>query len=239
MTNNANYSSSDILQQLDICAADFTFPVLDNGYIYPVTSRTTSYRDAKRWAIIIEVVGFNYRGGGHNGIQNCLYIYGNCIDFPPGTNDHNFLRITGNSNEGNSFDDESESFLNPNVTSILLRGNKIKTNRVPSFYRNKGIELEDSLYIMVWEYLRGLLPEYRYELLATETELRERIPLDIPEFLKLDEWFHPDISNNEIPSQNETFQMLAIALETGDLNRFHPTRPPNTHWSNWLEGGTL
>jgi hypothetical protein len=234
-----NYSSTDILQQLDNCAADFTFPVLDNGYVYPVTSRLVSYRDDKRWAIIIEDVGFNYRGGGHNGIQNCLYVYGNCIDFPPGTNNDNFLTITENSNEGDPFDDETMSILNPEVNSILLHGNKIQINHVPNYYREKGIELEDPPNIMIWEFLRGLLPDYRSDLLATEKELRHRVPKDIQEFIKLDEWFHPDISNSETPSQNETFQMLAISLETGDRNRFHPTKPPNTHWRNWPEGGTL
>jgi len=79
-----NYSAKDILKQLDKCAEDYTFPMLDNGYIYPVVSRVSAYRDEKRWALIIEVVGFNYRGGGHDGISNCLHVFGNCLEFEPG-----------------------------------------------------------------------------------------------------------------------------------------------------------
>ena len=51
------YSANEILKQLDQCANNFTFPMLDNGYIYTVTSKISTYRDEKRWVIIIEVVG--------------------------------------------------------------------------------------------------------------------------------------------------------------------------------------
>jgi hypothetical protein len=49
--------------------------MLDNGYVHLVDSRLSAYRDNERWAIVIEVIGFNYRGGGSNGIDNCLYIF--------------------------------------------------------------------------------------------------------------------------------------------------------------------
>jgi hypothetical protein len=75
LNQNKNYTAQDILQQLDKCARGFTFPMLDNGYNYPVDSRLSAYRDNKRWALIIEVVGLNYWAGGHDGINNCLHIF--------------------------------------------------------------------------------------------------------------------------------------------------------------------
>ena len=33
------YSSKDILKQLDQCAEDYMFPMLDNGYVYPIHSK--------------------------------------------------------------------------------------------------------------------------------------------------------------------------------------------------------
>ncbi len=68
MNKTQGFSSEEILSQLDKCAAEFTFPMLDNGYVYPVDSRLSAYRDEARWVLIIEVFGFNFRGGGHNGI---------------------------------------------------------------------------------------------------------------------------------------------------------------------------
>ncbi len=76
-------TENEILDQLDQCTADFVFPMLDNGYIYPITQRLNCYGDEHRWAIIIEAVGYSVRGGDHNGMSNCLHVYGNCLDRSP------------------------------------------------------------------------------------------------------------------------------------------------------------
>lgn len=233
------YTKKDILDQLDKCADKFTFPMLDNGYVYPVDTKLYGYRDESRWVLLIEVIGFNYRGGGHNGINNCLHLFGNCLSFPPGTNNDNFIYITDNSPEGSTFDEEYMESLNPYVNTFLIRGKEIKVNHSPSYYTSKGIELEKPPKIMVWEFLRGLVPEYRNDLLATEEEIRSRIPKDIPLILTLGEWHHPDLVDGEMPSTTETFQMIAAVLEKGNLQLYKPTQKPNTHWSNWPEGGRL
>lgn len=233
------YTKKDILDQLDQCADGFTFPMLDNGYVYLVDTRLSAYRDENRWVLLIEVVGFNYRGGGHNGITNCLHLFGNCLSIPPGTNNDNFIYITDNSSEGSTFDEEYMESLNPEVNTFLIRGKEIKINHSPSYYASKEIELEQSPKIKVWEFLRGIVPEYRSDLLATEEEIRSRIPRDIPLILTLDEWNHPDLVNGETPGGNETFQMIAEVLEKGNAQLYKPTQKPNTHWKNWPEGGTL
>lgn len=238
-SNQETYTAKDILEQLDDATRQFTFPMLDNGYLYPVTTRLSAYRNETDWRIVIEVVGFNYRGGSHNGIENGLYIFGSALTHKPGLDNANFLHFTTDSDEGNAFDPETESYLNPAVSSILLRGQQIQLSKDPAFYEAKGIELEEPGRIMIWEMMRGLLPEYRDLFLATEEELRARVPIELPLFIRLDEWHHPDLANQERPGQNATFIMLADALETGDKKLFKPTLPANTHWSNWPEGGTL
>ena len=57
-----------ILDQLDGCAREFTFPILDNGYVYPVDQRMHVMRSETMWMIVIEVVGFNPWAGGIDGI---------------------------------------------------------------------------------------------------------------------------------------------------------------------------
>jgi hypothetical protein len=86
---------------------------------------------------------------------------------------------------------------------------------------------------------RSLVPEHRDALLATDEEIRRRIPDDLPQILQLEEWAHPDVSGEVLPSQSETFCQIADVLVTGDVSRYAPTEPPNTHWSNWPVGGTL
>jgi len=233
------YSTKEILKQLDKCAEDYTFPMLDNGYIYLVTSKLTAYRDEKRWVIIIEVVGFNYRGGGHNGINNCLHIFGNCIDFEPGTNNNNFLYPTDNSPDGSTFDVEYEESLNPKIKTVILGEKEIAINHNREFYTKKEIELEEEDKIFIWEFLRGLVPEYENEFFATETEIRERIPKDLPKFMELTEWYHPNCADSELPSKNETFKLIAKALETGKTELYKPIKKANNHWKNWPDGGIL
>jgi hypothetical protein len=236
---NKNYTVQEILLQLDNCAEDFTFPMLDNGYIYPVDSRLSAYRDNERWALIIEVLGFHCRAGGHDGIDNCLHVFGNCLEFEPGTNNANFLYMTNNSDDGDAFDEEYMNSLNPKVKSLLLRGQKIEITTDPDFYKSRGIELEDSPKIMIWEFLRAVNSDLKEQFLATEDEIRQRIPKDLPLLLKLEEWHHNDLADGEMPSQNETFQMIAKVLETGNANLYSPTKEPNNHWRNWPDGGTL
>lgn len=233
------YSEKDIINQLNQCARDFTFPMLDNGYVYPVESRMTIYRDDFRWAIIIEIVGFSYRGGGHDGISNCLHVFGNCIDFAPGTHNDNFVYFMDDSDEGNAFDQEYFDRLNPAVKTTLLRDEKIQTNHDPNYYEQLGIKLEEPPQIMIWEFLRGLIPNYRSKMLATEAELRARIPQDIPEFMQLNEWNHVDLAEGQQPGESETFQMIAQSIVSGKTTHYRPTLQPNNHWVNWPEGGIL
>jgi hypothetical protein len=87
--------------------------------------------------------------------------------------------------------------------------------------------------------LRGLLPEHREALLATEEERRSGLREGIPQFLQLNEWQYPDILNRELPSETESFALLAESMAAGDATLYRPTIPPNTHWSNWPEGGSL
>lgn len=233
------YSKKDILHQLDHCAGAYTFPMLDNGYVYPIDSRLSAYRDDKRWVVIIEVIGFSRRGKGHKGINNGLHVFGNCLDFAPGTNNTNFIPFSSDSHEGPAFEKEYRESLNPNVNSIFLRGNKIKMPRDIEFYEDQGIELDVPPNIMIWEFLRGIRNKYRKYFWATEEEIRDRIPEDLPLILRLDEWYHNDLAADENPSEIETFQMLASVLETGDVTLFKPTEKPNNHWSNWPDGGSL
>jgi uncharacterized protein DUF7003 len=75
-------------------------------------------------------------------------------------------------------------------------------------------------------------------MLAEESELRRRIPADLPEVLRLDEWHQPDIIDRQ-PSETETYRLLAEVLATANPTRYRPTLPPNTHWSNWPDSGSL
>src|SRR5882724_3492484 len=55
------FNADNILSTLDRCCDAFTFPMLDNGYVYLAATRLSLYRMITDWAIVIEVFGFSPR----------------------------------------------------------------------------------------------------------------------------------------------------------------------------------
>lgn len=238
------YTREDVLGLLDRCAEEYVFPMLDNGYVYPADARLTAYRDEARWALIIEVLGFNPRAGGHNGISDTLYCFGNCLPpapsgiFPAGALADDVF-VTGDGPEDPTFEEEFGEHVRESARMVCVRGRMVPLNLRPEILRDKGIEPEEPPKVHGAELLRYLVTEHRELLLATDRELRRWIPPGLPLVLRLDEWHHPDIAGGEQPGGSPTFRMVADVLVSGDPSRYHPTYAPNTHWSNWPEGGSL
>jgi hypothetical protein len=210
--------SAEILEQLDDAAKDFRFPDLGHGYYYAVDARLHAYRDVDRWALIIEAIGYSPRAGN---LTDVLHVFGNCLTAgSPGYENGDFLNRIDNWDDIED-DEEPETYRGG---PIVVRGQSITLAAKP------GDDLVD-----VW---RLLVPRHRGLLLADELELRRRVPSDLSEVLRLDEWHHPD-PLDEAPSESETFRKIAEVLVTGDVHLYRPTKSPNTHWSNWPESGSL
>lgn len=232
-------TQEEILAQLDQCAENYSFPMLDNGYAYPADVRLTAYRDTDRWALVIETVDQSPRGGGHEGTRNVIHVFGNCIEGEPGPANEDFLSRTSDPPEGPIYGEECDWNLERIAGTVMVRDRPILFDLSPDVLQHKGITPAEQGTLSAIDLLRSLLPEHRELFLATDAEKRRRIPSDLPEFMRLEEWHHPDLSGNERPSDNETIQLLAEALVSGDPTRYKPKAVPNTHWRNWPEGGTL
>jgi hypothetical protein len=232
MSRATGYTAQDILRLLDERAARFDFPVLDNGYIYPGDVRLTAYRDERRWAVLIEHLGYHYKLGFPGGVYSSVYAFGNAVRDERQRRPRAFDCVFDR-------DREFHGDVPPDQKEVLVRGKPVAIPRKKSAYAAKGIQVRDVKELWGQHVLRFLLPEHREALLLTEDDLRQRVAADLPLFLRLNAWHHPDISNEETPSANETFQQLAEALAEGDPNRMVLTREPNTHWKNWPMGGQL
>ena len=206
--------SAEILAQLDAAAEDFLFPDLGHGYHYAVDARLHAYRDHARWALVVEAVGYSPRAGD---LIDVLHLFGNCLAEGPPTD---FL---GRIDNWTDLEDPDE----PEVYRggpVVVRGQAIDVPGEP------GNDLVDVL--------RRLVPDHRDLLLADESELRRRVPANLPEMIRLDHWHHPDLLDAP-PSASPTFRQLADVLETGDPTRYAPSAAPNTHWSHWPGSGAL
>ncbi|MEV4412568.1 hypothetical protein [Catellatospora sp. NPDC049609] len=210
-------SPDEVLAQLDAAARAFGFADPDHGYHHAIDARLHAFRDERRWALVIELVGFHARAGN---VIDVLHCFGNCLTGgAPGYGPGDFIERVENMHE-------------------LERAGH--GGMVPVVVRGEAVPVRAEAGEPVWDVLRRLVPEYRDLLLADEQELRHRLPADLPRIMVLQEWWHRDPArHDQLPSETETFQQLAQVLATGDVAAYRPTHRPNTHWSFWPESGSL
>ncbi len=242
-----SFDAEHILSVLDGCCDAFTFPMLDNGYVYLAATRLSLYRAEMDWAMVIEVFGFSPRAGLpdvhiHTFASklrdrdapeqfNNRAAYENYLT----NNPHNESRFVYPISAGSWLDAE---FVAGDATEVVVRDQPMSLPTADQ-YERCDIELEIPDQIQVFELCRFLAHDMRESVLATEAERRMSVPSEMRQILQLEEWHHPDVVVGDCPSQSETFQQLARVLATGDAALYRPSRSPNTHWRNWPEGGSL
>lgn len=210
-------TTSSILGQLDASADQGTFPDLNNGYVHPVDVRLHLFGDATRWALLVELLGYNPREGS---LADVLHVYGNCL--------------TGGRPGYGTFLDRVD-----NMAEIDPEGDEVYAGGAPVIVDGTALTVAADAGTPLQDVFRLLVPEHRELLLADETELRAEILADLPALLRLDEWNQPEELWDVPPGTHETFRLLAEVLNSGDASRYRPTLPPNTHWAHWPEAGTL
>ena len=244
------HSADQILAILDRCADAFTFPALDNGYVYLAATRLTLYRSPQDWALAFEIFGFSPRAGLpdlhvqtfsnrlHNRNSEEGYVSRAAYENYLANNPFNESRFFFPIEEGAWQDKEDCELVSTGESEVVLRGDAYS---LPSSeaYGCAGIELESASRVSVFELCRYLAHEHRSLVLANDEERVVSVPPDLELLLTLDEWSHPDVSGGKLPSGCPTFIQLARVLESGDPKAFQPSEAPNTHRSHWPEGGTL
>jgi hypothetical protein len=92
--------------------------------------------------------------------------------------------------------------------------------------------------LRTWHVMRGLVPECRELLLATDAERRLGVPADLPMLTQLDDWEHPILMRGELPRSSDSFKQLARVIAHKDPTLYQCTGG-NVHWSNWPASGSL
>jgi hypothetical protein len=240
-----------ILSVLDRCCDQFTFSMLDNGYVYLAGTRLSLYRTAADWAMAIEVFGFSPRSGLpdthiqtfasrlHNRDVPDAFATRDAYERYLTTNPNNESRFVYPINEGDWQDDQNCEIVADGAREFMVRGQR---QRIPPTdeYGQRGITLESPPQVQVFELCRYLADVARESVLANPIERRISVPPDMTQILQLEEWHHPNVvDDDDRPSGSETFQQLGHVLATGNLALYRPSRRPNTHWRNWPDGGSL
>jgi Family of unknown function (DUF7003) len=240
----------DILSILDRCCDTCTFSGLDNGYVYLAGTRLSLYRSAMDWAMVIEVFGFSPRSGLpdthihtfssrlHDRDPSEQYVSREAYENYLTNNPHNDSRFVFPIDEGTWQDSEDGELFAEDATEVMVRGQALLLPTLDRYERH-GVELEQPPRVHVFELCRFLADIAREQVLATPQERRISVLPNMIQVLQLEEWHHPNVVDDERPSGSETFQQLAQVLATVDVGLYRPSRPPNTHWRHWPEGGRL
>ena len=244
------WQPSDILSILDQCCDSYTFPMLDNGYVYLAAPRLSLYRSELHWALVIEVFGFMPRAGIPD---NSIHTFSDSLhnrkheaDFVNRSAFESYLATNPNNEfssiypiETGDWQDESGEEVASSEHSIMLRGTKYRLPALAEYLQHE-VSLENPSQAKVFELCRFLAATNREDVLANADERRINVQPEMSQILQLEEWNHPNVvDENARPSGSETFQQLAKVLATGNLEHYKPTLQPNTHWKNWPDGGTL
>lgn len=242
--------AQEILSVLDRCCEAYTFPMLDNGYVYLAATRLSLHRSLTDWAMVIEVFGYSPRTGLpdtviqtfasrlHNRDPLERYVNRERYERYLSNNPFNEFRVVFPVEEGPWQDLENDELVAEDATHIVVRGNPISLPTINE-YAQHDIEIERPPRVQVFELCRFLAAVAREKVLATPQERRVSVLPDMKLILQLEEWHHPDVVRNERPSGSEAFQQLAQVLATGEVGYYRPTQAPNTHWRNWPESGRL
>jgi len=243
-----NQTKEQILEILDQCASQFTFPALDNGYVYLAATKMSVYISKIDWAIVIEVFGFSPRSGDPD-IH--IYIFSNNLHNRKAPSDFvsedAYKRYLHNNPYNESkfiFPIKNDTWQDKNnIEYVKQAGQCLLRELIISLppigeYKKHGIALKEGRPT-TFDFCRFLASKYRDNVLSTEKERRICVAPEMRLLLQIDKWNHPDITNQDLPSRSETFVQIAEAIVTGDKKAYQTTKKSNTHWRNWSEGGTL
>ncbi len=243
--------AGDILRVLDDCCNAFTFPMLDNGYVFLAATRLSVHRSPSDWGLVIEVFGYSPRAGIPD-THVCTfssrpdhrkhpesYVNRQAYENYLAQNPHNASSFVHPIEEGDWLDADEGEVVSESAREIVIRSRSVRLPSAEEVGR-LGVPLTEAPRIRVFELSRYLAAVFRNDLLATESERRMHLRPEMEQLLLLDEWHHPNVVDAaDRPSGSQTFQQLAKVLETGDVRHYSPTMPPNTHWVNWPDGGSL
>lgn len=222
--------------------------MLDNGYVYLAASRLSLHRSADDWAMVVEIFGFSPRSG----LPDIhVHTFGSSLHNRDRVEDyvtpeaHQTYLVDSPNNESRFFypieegawiDEDEPEMVSPSGT-VTLRGTALSLPSAAQ-YRTAGIELQEKRPA-IFELCRFLAHHRRDQVLATLSERRVSVPPELAEILVLEDWHHPDICSEELPSETETFRQLAEVLAGSDVSQYKTDEPHNTHWRHWPDAGTL
>ena len=245
------YTKEDILNNLDDVQPFKSLPFFAASAPNLGASRITLFADSTRWAIVFETTDLGEYG------ELVLYTFGNCLVNQSKEGLHgqflsnvSFFRIVSSDSYNQIVDanDTSLGLIRKDVKSVMVRNQQLPVEQNIEKYNAKGIFIRDysnPQNLIDYPSLVRYLEEANKDLFrATDIELRQLLPKDLPKLFVIDEWHHIDYHDpqdgvnmpyGDKPSTQESYQLMADILVSKDTGKWKPTLPPKNHWKYWVE----
>lgn len=224
---------------------------LEHGYFNTASSKIHLFADEKRWAIVFEKSGYQNRKSSAD--IELVYI-GNCIDSIKEKYEENTYISNSKYIELISYEEfekiqnkkgtEMENFelIDESINEIEIRGKKVHFENNYKAFEKLGIivrKFDNTKNLIGFEDILRYFNEKNPQIIsATEEEIMGQIPKDLPKILTIEKFYYVSNFENILPSQQETFQIIAKVLVSRNKNLWKPKSKFNNHWSN-LESGNL
>jgi len=120
---------------------------------------------------------------------------------------------------------------------VLVKGEARMFSPTPEDYAAAGVNVESSMPLLaqILRYLVHVLGDEAFHSSDQLLRICGRHDAGLTPFLRLAEWSHPDVADEELPGDTVSMHALAKALAYNDPARYAPDEEPNTHWSNWRQ----
>ncbi|GEM_PF-6018103 len=219
---------NDILMQLDNAVENYDFPIFNNLNYPAAAMKIHTFRDSSEWIIAFERIVYGVSEGS---FLNLISAFGNKL-YKKGLQSD--IEIISPTDEYPIWDQDYNYILDENKFCINIRGERLNIEFTEEDYEksfvNKNTDMDPGLRM-----LRVLVYKVDNKIWFTDSEILEKCHrVNIPVFLKLEKWNHPDvIGSNEMPSNNNCFKSLALALASGDPSFYNCNEKINSFWYYW------
>ena len=224
----------EILEDLDKHASEFNFPVLDNASVEFAAVRLSAFQGVTDWLIVFEVLGFSTK---EVEFVDDIYAYGSCIEREGIIGEEiPIASVPGQP----LFDPETnECIADWSHWTIRIGKDEMSFSPTREDYAEAGIIIDrDSglgslSEIELLRFLVNHLDEVR--LFLSDEALLSRFTKckNLTKFVQTTQWQHPNLAEEEKPSENISVRSLIEALCERNPLLFKHGRP-NTHWKFWL-----
>jgi hypothetical protein len=237
MNSLTNSWQKDIFVKLDASARRYLFPMLNNSNFFLADIRLTLFRNEQDWLIVFQEIV--YEPASHTKFENFITAFGSKME--------NSLVKTIEvitDEQGNRLWDAPDEYtpeefsLESNEFTVRINGNlqRFALKQEDFLASGVGIDSKTPRELQILRILTYLRPT---EFFLTDKELLNECGYNdssLERFIELNDWNHPDIAADELPSKNKCFQSLINAFAENDSKLYTcPSNKWNTHWKNWIK----